>query len=126
MSRSILVELEHFCTVTTPFVYYAIKKLPNVFLHRKISKKNRITKGKLTLKIKILEERKKMIENPRKFDNSLLSPQKKKSLDKLKQLTWIGTTGVHVLLPTSIIEKIRLQFPDSSDSNDDEYDLMIF
>ena len=27
-----------------------------------------------------------MIENPRKFDNSLLSPGKKKSLDKLRQL----------------------------------------
>ena len=61
-----------------------IRKINNQI--RKISRKNRIAKGKLTLKIRILEERKKMIENPRKFDNTLLSPKKKKSLNKLRQL----------------------------------------
>lgn len=53
---------------------------------RKLSKKNRVPQRKLTLKIKILEERKKIIENPRKFDDSLLNSQKKKSLDRLRQL----------------------------------------
>ena len=52
----------------------------------KLSKKKRVSRKKITLKIKILEERKKIIENPRKFDDSLLSINKKKSLDKLKQL----------------------------------------
>ena len=75
---------QHIAAIMNEAEKKEIRKINNQI--RKISKKNRVPQRKLTLKIRILEQRKKMIENPRKFDNSLLSPGKKKSLDKLRQL----------------------------------------